>query len=409
MSDENEGLSKDGPAAGRSAARGGPIPLCVPHLEGNEWAYVKECLDSNWVSSVGGFVERFENDLARVTGTSHAVATVNGTSALHIALLVCGVKPGDEVIVSDLTFIAPANAVRYTGAHPVFVDAEANYWQMDVGKLRDFLETQCAATSKGLVNRSTGRRVAALLPVHILGGVCEMEAILDLGERFALPVIEDATECLGAKVGARSAGSLGRIGCFSFNGNKILTTGGGGMLVTNDKALAERARYLTTQAKDDPLEFVHGAVGYNYRLTNVLAAMGCAQLERLDSYVARKRRIAERYREALSGLPGINVPREREGTFNTFWMYTIKVRHRSGHADSRELLRALDAEGIQTRPLWQPLHLSPAHRGATATDCSIAVQLSRECLSLPCSVSLSEPDQDAVIEAVKRSASRGLC
>jgi perosamine synthetase len=385
----------------------GFIPLSVPHLVGNEWTYVKECLDTNWVSSAGPFVDRFEREMAQVAGTKYAVATVNGTAALHTALMLAGVGAGDEVVVSDLTFIAPANAVQYVGAYPVFVDAEQNYWQMDVQKLKDFLERGCDATAQGLRNKATGRRVKALLPVHILGSVCDMGPILELGNRFGLPVIEDATECLGAKYGERPAGSLGLMGCFSFNGNKILTTGGGGMLVTNNESLARRARYLTTQAKNDPLEFVHGAVGYNYRLPNVLAAIGCAQLEQLDKFVARKREIATAYTDAFADLPGVAPMREPPGTFSTFWMYTIRIDESRARFGSRDLMKALDTESIQTRPLWQPMHLSPAHQGTFVTECSIAKRLNRECLSLPCSVSLTEAQQKRVVEVL--AAMLGPC
>lgn len=376
------------------------IPLCVPAMAGNEWEYIRECLDTNWVSSVGSYVDRFEREVAAAAGTRFAVATVNGTAALHVALLLAGVGPGDEVVVSDLTFIAPANATRYLGAHPVFVDAEPDFWQLDVAKLLDFLEKGCEATGGGLRNRVTGRRVAALLPVHILGGVCDMDPIIEVARRFGLPVVEDATECLGALYHARPAGSLGRMGCFSFNGNKILTTGGGGMLVTDDEGLARKARYLTTQAKDNPVEFVHGSVGYNYRLPNILAAMGCAQLERLEAYVSRKREIAAAYDADLAGVPGLHPLRQQAGSFSTFWLYTVRVEAAPGKPGSRELLTALESRGIQTRPLWQPLHLSPAHRGAFSTDCSVAERLNRECLSLPCSVGLAENDRKRVSTAV---------
>jgi perosamine synthetase len=384
---------------GAPAGRGF-VPLSVPHLAGNEWAYVKECLDTNWVSSAGPFVDRFERELAAAAGARFAVATVNGTAALHIALLLAGVHPGDEVVVSDLTFIAPANAVRYAGAYPVFVDAEEDYWQMDVQKLCDFLEQGCDVGDAGLRNRATGRRVSAILPVHILGGVCDMEPILDVASRFSLPVVEDATECLGARYRGRPAGSLGLIGCFSFNGNKILTTGGGGMLVTNDEGLARRARYLTTQAKDDPVEFVHRAVGYNYRLPNVLAAIGCAQLEHLDSYVLRKREIAAAYDADFRTVPGLHSTHERPGDLSTFWLYTVRLEAEAGQRGSRELLGHLEAASIQARPLWQPMHLSPAHRGAFATDCSVAELLNRQCLSLPCSVGLGDAERERVASVV---------
>jgi perosamine synthetase len=239
----------------------GTIPLSVPEINGNEWEYVKECLDSNWVSSAGPFVERFEQMVADYVGTQHAVATVNGTAALHLALLVAGVQPDDEVLVPALTFIAPANAVRYAGAWPVFIDAEPAYWQMDAEKVMNFLEHRCAWANGELRNKNTGRRVRGILPVHILGHPCDMDPIVDLARKFRLVVIEDATESLGALYKERMVGHLGDVACFSFNGNKVITTGGGGMIVTDNEAWAERARYLSTQAKDNPVEYIHNEIG----------------------------------------------------------------------------------------------------------------------------------------------------
>ena len=396
MSDRPERSGREPGAIGSP----GTIPLSVPFLGGNEWKYVKECLDTNWVSSVGSFVDRFERLVAEAVGVSHAVATVNGTAALHIALQLAGVGPDDEVVMSDLTFIAPANAVRYLGAWPVFIDAEPRYWQLDPQKLHDFLRHECALSNGAVRNRHTGRRIAAILPVHILGQTCEIEAIVREADAFGIPVIEDATESLGASRGGKASGSFGALGCFSFNGNKILTTGGGGMVVTNDAQLAGRARYLTTQAKDDPLEFVHGEVGYNYRLVNVLAAIGVAQMERLSAHVAEKRAIAGRYEQAFRRIAGLSCPAEPENAFSTFWLYSILLDEALAGTSSRALLKHLESRGIQARPLWQPMHLSPAHRGSYAVDCSVAERLNREALSIPCSVGLSESDQGRVVDAV---------
>lgn len=383
------------------------IPLSVPHLAGSEWDYVKECLDTNWVSSVGAFVNRFEMEVASTCGAAHGVATVNGTAALHTALMLAGVVEGDEVVVSDLTFIAPVNAIRYVGAFPVLVDAEPSYWQMDVEKLSVFLEGGCEHSKDGLTNKATGRPVKAILPVHILGSVCDVGAIVELGNRFGLPVIEDATECLGAVYRGRPVGSVGLMGCVSFNGNKIITTGGGGMLVTNREDLALRARYLTTQAKDDPVEFVHNEVGYNYRLTNVLAAIGCAQIEQLETFVARKREIAATYNHAFRELPGVTLMREPPNSTSTFWMYTIQMEGTQSSVDSRCLISELEANGIQARPLWQPMHRSPAHKDAFPTDdCKVAEKLNRQCVSLPCSVSLTQSAQARVVDVVTRRVLR---
>ena len=374
----------------------GRIPLCVPEIRGNEWKYLKECLDTNWVSSVGPFVDRFERMTAEYVGARCAVAAVNGTSALHIALLLAGIEPGDEVVMPSMTFIAPANAVRYAGGWPVFVDSEPDYWQIDSLKLADFLENGCQYSKGELHNRATGRRVKAVLPVHILGHTCDMDPVLEAARRYGLAVIEDAAECIGARYKGRMAGRLGDIACFSFNGNKVITAGGGGMIVTDNEAWGNRARYLTTQAKDDPVEFVHHEIGYNYRLTNIQAALGCAQMERLDEYIAAKRRIADTYTQALKDVPGLTPMREAEWAFSTCWMYTVLVDAKLYGQGSRDLLRQLEQVGIQSRPLWQPLHLSRAFQGAFAADCSVAERLYQTALSLPCSVGLTPSQQSKV-------------
>jgi perosamine synthetase len=378
----------------------GFIPLTVPEIRGNEWLYVKECLDSNWVSSVGSYVDRFEQMVAQQTGTKHGVATVNGTSALHVALLVAGVQPEDEVLVSTLTFIAPVNAIRYVGAWPVLIDAEPNYWQMDPARVAEFLERDCRWSDGILYNRRTRRRVTAVIPVHVLGHPVDLDPILAIARKFGLKVIEDATEGLGATYKGRALGCLGDIACFSFNGNKIITTGGGGMLVTDNEEWAQKAKYLTTQAKDDPIEYIHGEVGYNYRLTNLLAAVGCAQMEQLAVYVAAKRKIASRYSEKLLNLPGIVPMKNAPWAASTFWMYSILIEEETFGMDSRTLMRMLGLRKIQCRPLWQPIHQSPAHASKDMVAMPIAEQLARRVLSLPCSVGLTESEQDRVITAL---------
>ena len=376
------------------------IPLSVPEIRGNEWRYVKECLDTNWVSSVGAYVDQFEQMVARQAETRHGVATVNGTAALHIALLVAGVRPEDEVLVSTLTFIAPVNAIRYVGAWPVFIDAEPTYWQMDPSRVVDFLEKGCRWSDGALYNRRTGRRVTAVIPVHILGHPVDVDPIIEVARKFCLKVIDDATEGLGATYKGRSLGCLGDIACFSFNGNKIITTGGGGMIVTDNDEWARKAKYLTTQAKDDPVEYIHGEVGYNYRLTNLLAAIGCAQMEQLSAYVAAKRKIAARYTDQLHDLPGIMPMATAPWAVSTHWMCTILVNEEKFGMDSRRLMQTLDSKRIQCRPLWQPIHQSPAHAASFIEAMPVAERLAREALSLPCSVGLTESEQDRVIAAV---------
>jgi len=376
------------------------VPLIVPEICGNEWKYVKECLDTNWVSSVGSYVDQFEKMTAERAGTKFAVATVNGTAALHIALLLAGVEADDEVLVSTLTFIAPANAIRYVGAWPVFIDAEPRYLQIDPAGVVDFLEKDCQWDGQILRNRRTDRRVKAILPVHILGHPVDLDPILEVAAKYSLPVIEDATEGLGARYRGKSLGSFGDAGCFSFNGNKIITTGGGGMLVTNNAGWAARARYLTTQAKDDPIEYVHNAVGYNYRLTNMLAAMGCAQMEQLDTFIEAKRQIAKRYQESMTALAGVHLPEEADWAFSSFWMYTVLIDESVSPLDSRKLIQELADQKIQTRPLWQPIHRSRAHSNTASPPSPNADMLYRRAVSLPCSVGLTTCAQDRVVDVI---------
>ncbi|MGI8401532.1 MAG: LegC family aminotransferase [Gemmatimonadaceae bacterium] len=393
-----------GPGA---AAEEGGIPLCVPHLGGRESEYVAECLATNFVSSVGPFVPRFEQAISDFLGGVSAVATVNGTASLHLALLAAGVEVDDEVMVSTLSFIAPANAIRYCGAWPVFIDSEPDYWQMNPAAVADFLETRCESLGGVTTNRFTGRRVRAIVPVHILGHPVDMDPLLELARRYGLVVVEDATESLGARYRNRTVGTLGQIGCLSFNGNKLITTGGGGMVVTSDRKLAQRCRYLSTQAKDDPVEYVHGAIGYNYRLNNIAAALGCAQMERIGEHISAKRRIATSYASALSQIRGLSLPGEASWAHAVFWLTTITVDRGAYGLDSRDLMRTLQSRGISTRPLWQPLHLSPAHAKARSNNplpCPIAERIAEQALSLPSSVGLTTEMQSRVTTALTETS-----
>jgi perosamine synthetase len=379
------------------------IPLSEPSINGNEWDYVKDCLDTNWVSSVGSYVDRFEQMVADFVGARHAVATVNGTAALHIALLMASIEPDDEVLVSTLSFIAPANAIRYARGWPVFIDAEPVYWQMDPQKLTDFLRLECTWTNGALRNKRTGRRVRAVLPVHILGHPCEMDPIIRIAREFDLSVIEDATESLGAHYRDSMVGHLGDVACFSFNGNKIMTTGGGGMIVTDNEAWAARGRYLTTQAKDDPIEYLHQEVGYNYRLPNVLAALGCAQMEQLPAFIEKRRSVAANYTAAFKNVTGLTPMSEAPWARSIFWLYTVLVDEAEFGLDSRRLMRRLAELGIQSRPLWLPLHLSPVNQSLQTYGGDVAAHIQRQALSLPSSASLTASEQQAVIEAVTSS------
>jgi perosamine synthetase len=376
------------------------VPLSAPVLDGNEWQYVKECLDTNWVSSAGPFVERFEQMIAGRLGMGHAVAVVNGTAALHLSLLLAGLERDDEVVMPALTFIAPANAVRYLGAWPVFIDVDPDYWQMDAGRLSDFIDRECDWRAGALWNRRTRRRVRAVLPVDILGHPCDLDPIRELAKTRGLAVVEDATESLGALYRNLPVGQRADVACLSFNGNKIITSGGGGMIVTNRGDWAARARYLSTQAKDDPLEYVHRNVGFNYRQTNIQAALGVAQLEQLDARVAAKRRIAAAYTDSLGGVAGIGVMKEAPWAASTFWLYTVTIDRRRYGTDARALLRRLAGEGIQSRPLWQPLSRSAAMAGCDSMDTPVAERVAASALSLPSSADLTPSDQARVTAVV---------
>ena len=377
------------------------IPLSVPEIRGNEWLYIKECLDTNWVSSAGSFVDRFESQIAEYVQTKYAVATVNGTSALHLALLASGVEPNDEVIVSDLSFVAPANAIRYVGAWPVFMDSELLYWQMDTEKLDDFLKSGCTWKNGNLFNNITGRRVTAILPVHILGHPCDLDPILELAKKYNLVVIEDATESLGAKYKQQMVGSIGDVGCLSFNGNKLITTGGGGMLITNRRGWADHARYLSTQAKDDPVEYVHSHIGYNYRLTNIQAALGVAQVENIEEFIQRKRDIARRYESGFALLEDMTLMSRQLGSEPVYWLYTVLLPQHFSSDLRKIFVSRLNAKGIQCRPLWHPLHSLPPYKDCYAYKIENVFDIYNRAVSLPCSVGLDNADQDDCIEAFK--------
>jgi perosamine synthetase len=378
-----------------------PIPNAVPHLAGNEWRYLKECLDTNWVSSVGPFVDRFERETAAAVGAAHGVAAVTGTAALHVALLTAGVRPGDEVLVPTLTFIATASAVCYCGATPVFIDVEPSTWGMDPTKVEDFLAKECDVRAGAVVNRATGRIVRAVLPVHLYGHPVDVDAFLDVAARWPVALVEDSAESLGARYKGRPVGVAGLAGCLSFNGNKVITAGGGGMLLTNDAAVAERARSLTTQARADPLEWIHREVGYNYRLTNLQAALGVAQLEQLAAFVEDKRRTAAAYATAVAGLEGVQMFVEQPWARSTYWMPSVLLDPRRFDA-AREVVRAANADGIGLRPLWYPLHRQPAFAERQAYRIEVADDLHARGLSLPCSVGITEDERARVIDRLSR-------
>jgi aminotransferase in exopolysaccharide biosynthesis len=378
------------------------IPLCVPSLSGSESKYVQQGLDSTFVSSVGPFVDRFEQQFAQFVGSRCAVACSSGTAALHVAMRLLDIGPGDEVLVPTLTFIASANPIAYERATPVFVDAEPRTWNLDCQAVVEEIQRRAA---EGL------KQPKAVEVVHILGHPAEMAELVDVCDRHGVAIIEDAAESLGASycggpLAGKHVGTIGRIGCFSFNGNKIMTTGGGGMLVTDDELLARRAKHLTTQAKLPGVEYRHDEIGYNYRLTNLAAAMGVAQLEQMPTFLDRKRAIAERYDRALGAMPGITIPPRAHWADPSCWLYTILIDAERFGTGARDLIAEFEAAAIQTRPIWQPLHCQPMFRDAPRLGGDIAEQIAGEGLSLPCSVDLTPQDQDRVLAVIGRCAER---
>ena len=364
------------------------IALHEPEFGGREWAYVKECLDTGWVSSVGSFVDRFERDLALHTGAAHAIATSNGTSALHICLLLSGVKAGDEVLMPALTFVATANAVSYAAATPHFVESETMSLGVDAPKLDAYLRANARLEDGVCINRHTGAPVRALVVMHVFGHPADLDALDEVAKRWGIVLIEDAAESLGSSYRGRHTGNVGLLSALSFNGNKVVTTGGGGAVLTNDAALAKRAKHLTTTARTPHRwNFLHDEVGYNYRLPNINAALGCAQLEQLPSMIERKRQLALRYASVFSGMPGLRFLLEPCGTTSNYWLNAIVLE--ADRQDIRDpLLAALNDAGYMSRPVWTLMHRLPMYRECPRMDLSVAEQLEASVVNLPSSAKL---------------------
>jgi perosamine synthetase len=349
----------------------GTIPLHEPWFSGNEWAYVKEALDTNWVSSVGPFVDRFERACADVSDAEAAVAIVNGTCALHLTLLALGAGPGELVVCPAISFAGTANAIAHAGAEPVFVDVDADSLALDPARFAAFLRDECTGHGPTLRHRATGRRIAAAVPVHVFGHPADMDALLAAAAERDLTVVEDAAESIGSRYRGRPCGALARAGILSFNGNKTVTAGGGGAVVTNDAELAHRLKHLSTTARvSDGFEFDHDAVGYNYRMPSLNAALGCAQLEHLDEFVAAKRKLALRYGALFEG----RFVAEPPGTQSNYWLNAVLLDSRG---DRDRFLTETNARGIQTRPVWRPLPMLPMYERSPRAASGIAVALER--------------------------------
>jgi perosamine synthetase len=365
--------------------------LHEPEFAGREWDYVKECIDTGWVSSAGKMVDRFEAMLSEFTGAKRAVATVNGTAALHIAAILAGAGAGDEIIVPSLTFIATANAVCYAGAVPHFADIAADTVGLDAAKLDAYLRDVARTGPSGSVNRITGRPIKAVIVMHAFGHPADLDGLAEVCARHKLVLIEDAAESLGSYYRGRHTGALTQIGALSFNGNKIVTTGGGGAVLTNDAVLGAHAKHLTTTARVSAgWNFVHDEIGFNYRLPNINAALGCAQLERIGNFLVRKRALAERYRAAFAGVNGAAFVAEPPGTKSNYWLNNILLA--SGReGDQTAVLAALNAAGFGARPAWTPMHMLAMYRNCPRSDLSTTEDVFRRLVSLPSSPALAGP------------------
>lgn len=367
-----------------------PAPLHAPEFRGREWDYVKDCLDTGWVSSVGGYVERIERDLEAFTGIGHAVAVVNGTAALDVCLRLAGVEAGDEVLAPTLSFVATANAITYRGATPHFVDSEEETLGVDPVRLGAYLRSVARMDDGVCVNTRTGRPIRALVIVHVFGHPSDVEGLAEVAARWNLILVEDAAEALGSRWKGRHMGGFGRLGALSFNGNKIVTTGGGGAVLSDDPDLARRAKHLTTTAKvPHRWAFEHDEIGWNYRMPNLNAALGCAQLERLPDMMARKAELAARYVRAFEGVDGVRLLRPRESASTNHWLNALLL-DRPDRKTRDSLLETLNAAGFQARPLWALMHRLPMYADCPRDALPVAETLEDRLINLPSSARLAD-------------------
>ena len=376
------------------------IPLSVPNINGNEWKYVKDCLDTGWISSAGSYVNKFEEAIQDYVGVKHAIACINGTAGLHVSLTLAGVSSDDIVIAPNLTFVATLNSISYTGAEIVLIDVYEDSWQMDIDLLQKWLEKN---TTTKFINEKpvtteivSGKKFGAIMPVYVLGGFVDVDRLVEISSTYGIPLIEDSTEALGSFKNGKHAGSYGFAGVLSFNGNKIISTGGGGVILTNDTDIANRAKHITTTAKTDPLDYFHDEVGYNYRLVNVLAAIGVAQMEKFESILKRKKEIDALYRRELQGVGDIKFQVNDANSDPNCWLFTFRTKK------MRELLNYLNNNKIQSRPFWTPMNKLPMYKDLRYIhENNISNKIFKECISIPSSSNLSIEDQSKVILEIK--------
>lgn len=380
------------------------IPLSVPNFKGNELKYVSHAVNTEWVSTGGPYVNEFEHKIAEYVSCKGAVSCQNGTSGLHTALIVCGVKLDDEVIVPTLTFIAAINPVKYIGAEPIFMDCDDSL-TMDADKLKSFCENQCTFEDNKLINKSTNKHIKVVLVVHVFGNMADMEKILDIAKEYNLKVIEDATEALGTyytkgRYKGKHAGTIGDIGVYSFNGNKIITTGGGGMIVSDNVELLDRAKHLTTQAKSDELYYTHDEIGYNYRMTNLQAALGLAQLEQLENFIQTKKYNYEYYKKEINNIQGLKLLDFKENIRPNYWFYALYLED-SYKLDRDEIIKYLASKKIQVRPVWGLINEQKPYKGSQEYMIEKAKDYLEHIINIPCSSNLNVEDVSYVTECLK--------
>ncbi|ACA38771.1 LegC family aminotransferase [Lysinibacillus sphaericus] len=357
------------------------VPLHEPTFNEKEVEYVTDCIKTGWVSSVGAYVNRLEKDLANFVGVKRAVAVVNGTAALHIALKIAGVKAEDEVLMPSLTFIATANAVSYLGAVPHFIDVSFHTLGVDADKLKIYLEQIGTTENNQLYNRDTGRRISALVPMHTFGHAVDIEGLLKVCDMYNVTLVEDAAESLGTYYKGKHTGSFGKVSAISFNGNKIMTTGGGGAIVTDDDAIADYAKHLTTTAKiPHRWAYEHDEIGFNYRMPNLNAALGCAQLEKMPTFIQQKRNLTKHYVQWLSNLEGVHLFKEPENTRSNYWLQTILLDEQ---INRDEVLSFLNEQGVMSRPIWTPMHHLAIYQNCPKSDLNVTEQLNRRVVNIP--------------------------
>lgn len=357
------------------------VALHEPTFNNTEVDYVTDCVKTGWVSSVGTYVTRFEEDLAKFVGLKRAVAVVNGTAALHIALKIVGVEANDEVLMPSLTFVATANATTYLQAIPHFVDVNEETLGVDPFKLEKYLDAIAELRHGELYNKQTNRRIRALVPMHTFGHPCLLDELVALCEKYKLVLVEDAAESLGSYYKGKHTGTFGRVSALSFNGNKIVTTGGGGAIVTNDEALADYAKHLTTTAKvPHQWEFVHDEIGYNYRMPNLNAALGCAQLEKLPMFIEQKRQLTGQYEKWLSNLDGVRLFKEPVDTQSNYWLQTVLLKD---GCQRDEVLDFLNVQGVMSRPIWRPMHELAMYQHCPKADLQVTAQLKQRIINIP--------------------------